>query len=43
MLRDPKQERRLAMMDKLPDIVRIIKTYPSNVFQLELVLDISYS
>ena len=32
MLRDPKQERRLAMMDKLPDIVRIVKTYLSNIY-----------
>jgi len=27
MLRDPKQEKRLALIDKLPDVVRIIKTF----------------
>ncbi len=31
MLRNPEQEKRLAMMDRLPDFVRILKAYLFHV------------
>ena len=37
MLRDPAQERRLVLLNQLPDVVRTLKTYPLLLIFLLMV------